>query len=219
MTEFDSARRLWLQRSAQIGLLMCAGTSTCAALAWDESPSDQSTSVQVQDGDVIFRDCTPDETTKLIKQVSPVKPGRWTHVGVIRWRQGLDPTPAVIHASPERKSVIAEPMSEFIGPEQAQGFALLRPSHHPRSAQLSEQAQSFMGMPFDYEMRTSDLQTLYCTELVARAWVGSIGGRNVRNFATIRVATYPEPILHADALFAGLLGQGDFVLMGASSWT
>lgn len=225
------SRRHFLQRSARTGVwLSCAPTASILAMdqagAQTTAPTATQTaeiapsSVLVRDGDVLFRASTPDTVSRLIAQFSPLSPAQWTHVGIVRVLPSAPEVPLVIHAMPER-GVIVEPLDAFVSPEQAIDFALLRPSQAQWASDIAAQAQRYVGRPFDNEMRTSDEDRIYCTELVAKVWSAVAkhhahgrGRPRLVRLSTVRVPLYAEPIVHPDGMFRDLLSKGDFILVG-----
>lgn len=175
--------------------------------------------IAVANGDVVFRVSAPDMVSRLIQEFSPIKPALWTHVGVIHVPQGPHGSLShqasgaeVIHAMPE-VGVIRQGLAAFAAPDQSQGLALLRPRQPQTAAQISINARTLVGLPFDNRMRLSDTHQIYCTQLIAMAWLGRARVQT-SDISTLRVPMYPEPIIHPDSLYLDMLSSGEFSLLG-----
>jgi hypothetical protein len=82
----------------------------------------------------------------------------------------------VIHAVPaesktEPGGVKLEPLSLFGRSDRAARLAVVQPfSSLDQGERAALNARRYMGRPFDADFDLKDDRTLYCTELVARAW-------------------------------------------------
>lgn len=148
-------------------------------------------------GAVIFRRGRAfDLVTQTILLFSPVRPARWSHVGVVvRMARGRL---WVAHAMPDA-GVFLEPLEAF----EAAGTAWdIVPQIDPQAGALvASAALADVGKRFDDYLRASESDTLYCTEHVFRA-LAAAGIAPV--FERITAPGYSEPIMHPDSLFDAL---------------
>lgn len=125
----------------------------------------------LKDGDIIFRRGT-DAVSRAI--LTSDTGGNYSHVGLIVMQHQHA---FVLHAIPaeisgEGDKVKIEPLAMFTSSSRSLAVSVLRPRHN---AQVSGKravnyALSRIGTPFDFSFDSNDDSSLYCTELVWRAY-------------------------------------------------
>lgn len=127
---------------------------------------------------------------------------RFSHVGLVV-RNGAQAL--VIHAVPEeadsRGGVVQDTLEGFLSAENAADFAIYRPRRISGQQQdtIRREAFALMGTPFDFDLRLSDDRSVYCSELVIRAFAraGVEFGVGLRSVRTIMMS---EPAIAPDGL-------------------
>lgn len=130
----------------------------------------------LQEGDIIFRRGT-DSISKAI--LTGDSRANYSHVGLIIMR-GKEAF--VVHAIPaetqgEQDAVKIEPLSVFVSASRAAAIAVLRLRNGMQAnynvSEVVDYATSRVGRPFDYHFDDSEDSSLYCTELVWRAYLAA----------------------------------------------
>jgi hypothetical protein len=151
-------------------------------------------------GDIIFR-----RGTSAASAVVLAGEAGWefSHVGVVVVH---DNRVLVVHASPaqsegERAETRIEPLTAFIQPSRASQVAVLRLDaarvNHAdelarKAAEISE-AMARRHVPFDYRFELTTAGSVYCTELVLRAYAEA--GVDLKVQASARLPFMREPIV------------------------
>ncbi|MDR3355556.1 MAG: hypothetical protein LBO21_10985 [Synergistaceae bacterium] len=97
----------------------------------------------------------------------------FSHVGVVRF---ISDIPHVVHATPDNLFVLAEPADAFISSDNAECSAIYRLTDEGAQTAVSEAASLAaleyytLSVPFDHQFDVCDATSLYCTELVLRAY-------------------------------------------------
>jgi hypothetical protein len=169
-----------------------------------ESWADLSTAfdtADLQDVDLVFRrgrDAIADAV------MTYGKGSRYSHVGAIVLRDGR---PFVIHAIPGEGSdpggVVEEPFPVFGSPAAAADLGVYRLTDltDEQRAGMVRYLEAQRGKPFDLELRASDDEAQYCTELVFRALeAGEVP--SVGQIETIESGLMSEPVIAPEALLA-----------------
>lgn len=102
-----------------------------------------------------------------------------------------------------------EPLDEFAAPAVVEGVAYYRVSC--LSPSQRERARGYLlsalGKPFDYAFRLSDDSSLYCSELVVKAFQAA-GVDLTADLENVRGITLTEPAIPPDAFRqSALLGE------------
>jgi len=127
----------------------------------------------VENGDMIFRRGVGLASDFV---VSVDAASRFSHVGIICKQDGQT---YVIHILPDEgrgddDSVRMEPLSLFLSPANASGFAVCRLSgkHRAVAQRAASQALAFWKKQvcYDYDLDASNARRLYCSELVWQAY-------------------------------------------------
>lgn len=115
------------------------------------------------------------------------RPDDFSHSGIVRLSGGI---PFVIHASPESERVEMEPLEDFLSPfevEKAEVYRLKR--EQARAGRAVREAWGYFteGKPFDGGFDKLDEESVYCTELIWKAY-GSAGidlfGEEISSYLT-----------------------------------
>ena len=150
-------------------------------------------------GDVIFR-----RGLSVVSNIVLAADQRlpYSHVGIVIVE---DPRVWIVHASPDEPqgsdgSVMVEQLSEFLGPDRASAAAVYRTGDHISAGRAAATAREYAkhSLPFDRAFDLSTADSLYCTELVWRAYLAA--GVDLTGGATESL-----PIL---------LGRGPYLLPG-----
>lgn len=99
----------------------------------------------------------------------------YTHIGILRV---VDDTCTVIHADPSRHLVVQEPCESFVSPARVSAAVIYRlvvPDGRSVAARAANFAQGYRdaSVPFDDRFDLTTAATLYCTELVWRAYLAA----------------------------------------------
>lgn len=154
---------------------------------------------EIRVGSIAFRLGLPDAVTRAIVAHSPLPPAqrKYSHAGIVA-ATGRH----VIHALP-RVGVHVSTIDEFVA--ESRDVAFLLPPPSARALAIANAAASMLGAPFDDDLRLSESDALYCTELVACALkkTGVLVDPRL-----LRVPFFDEPVIHPDTLFLDLLAAG-----------
>ncbi len=129
-------------------------------------------SLALQDGDLVLRRGISIESYAVVLSDNR---DSYSHIGIIMVEKGI---PFVIHVEPDEsgrkdEAVRKEPLNTFLGPGKASHFAIYR-SHLDRNKleQVTSQARKYYlrGYRFDHAYDLLDDRSLYCTELVLKAY-------------------------------------------------
>ena len=178
--------------AASAGLLLVAHGQLGRGAASDAPPLVQDASA-FQTGDMLFVQGTSWRSRVVLLLGGD---SNFSHVGLIRRRNG---TPFVIHAAPtatsthENGAVTAEPLRDFLSTARVSQAALYRVRGRRATAQrAASAAQTYAAraLPFDHDFDATTPGTLYCTELIWRAYRAA-GLRLPETFS----ATTGDPLL------------------------
>ena len=138
-----------------------------AALLWGGLGGESSHTAgwALQNGDIVFI-----RARTWRSFVMRAADGDFSHVGIVRFAEGVYAGPCVIHAKPEAKTVKMEPAADFFsGAEHAAAY---RPRGRRAAEAASLEALGYFERrtPFYKQFDISDEARLYCTELVWLAY-------------------------------------------------
>ncbi len=127
---------------------------------------------------------------------------RFSHVGLFL---RVDGRGMVVHAVPAEDDhdggVVIEPFATFLAPDRAADHAVYRARALDDNGRrrLAEQALAVVGRPFDFELRWSEDERLYCSEFVLKAL--NAAGIDLRTgLPTVQTVMMREPAIAPDAL-------------------
>jgi hypothetical protein len=123
-------------------------------------------------GDLIFRAGVTGHS-RIVTLFDPGSP--FSHVGLVDVRDG---TPHVIHIEPGNSSaesfVRRESLAAFLAPDRAEGFEVfhVNPADTRRGTEAVDAALRYQSnrVSFDHQFDLHSAETMYCTELVWRAY-------------------------------------------------
>lgn len=197
-------------------VLACAVCLMCAGFSWVDSqpvaalaPPAMSDAYQVplvlpnerdlKDGDLVFRRGR-DLMAHLI--LAKEQSSRFSHVGMVVFQGGQA---MVVHAMPAEDDrpggVLLEPLTVFLAPAVAADATIKRLPllNEAQRRVLLLNATSWLGRPFDQELRYSDDSAFYCTELVLKLFKAA-GHDLYAQIEPLRFFTVDEDIASPDAL-------------------
>jgi len=176
-----------LSRGSRVLLLMAAAVSAAltvavagvvvfASVAADRvRPLKPPAIDHLRNGDLIFRSGISRDS-HLIKAFDPG--ASYSHVGLIDLRDG---NAYVIHIEPgetvDDSTIKREPLDEFLAPRKADGFAVFHvvPADDARARDAIQVALGYASrrVVFDRDFDLETRDTMYCSELVWRAYLES----------------------------------------------
>jgi len=150
-------------------------------------------------GDVLFRLGADDIYTRIIATYSPLPASarRFTHVAVALSEK------LIIHALPP--AVVLDSRDRFFSASECRVWAILRHHDSVRARALALAAAAMQGRQFDWSMRASESDKLYCTELV---WLACRKAGIDISATRVKVPTYSEPVIHPDTFYDDLRTSG-----------
>lgn len=157
-------RRHWLQ----IGLVSALSASLAKASFTAESNFTPDIDIStLANGRLIFRG-TRSREGRVVSWFDDQS--EFTHVGVLFNHPGSGSHWDVIHATPDRSSVVQERLEDFLRIPSIFSVAVFQWDlpHHKSESDLALQAARWIGTPFDGGFDFNN-QNLYCTELVWKA--------------------------------------------------
>jgi len=151
------------------------------------------------EGDLIFR-----KGRDLVSQLvlSQGVSTQFSHVGIVIKHEGII---SVIHSLPENVTVSSgvqvEPFSSFTSIENASDIAIYRLiKENPKVIKkVKEYALQQIGKPFDTNFLLSTDNSMYCTELIVKAY-STAGVELVTNTSLIKVMLIDELVIPPDYL-------------------
>jgi hypothetical protein len=189
-----------LQHPNKVLLFVVLGVVFLAATYTNQDSANVSTHIEslawidakkLSDGDLIFRK-GHDLISRLV--LTQGNSAQFSHVGIILIREGIV---SVIHSLPEdvntSSGVQVESLDSFVSIENASDVAVYRITGiDTKSRQkIREYVLKQVGKPFDTSLLMSTDDSMYCTELVVKAYI-AVG--------IIRVTLINEPVIPPDHL-------------------
>jgi len=155
--------------------------------------------IELTDGDLIFR-----KGRDLVSQLvlSQGKSTQFSHVGIVIKHKGVI---SVVHSLPENVTVSSgvqiESFTSFTSIENASDIAVYRLiKENPKVInKVKEYALQQVGKPFDTDFLLSTDDSIYCTELVVKAY-STAGVKLVTDQAFIKVMLIDELVIPPDYL-------------------
>lgn len=197
-----------LQHPNKVLLFVVLGVVFLAATYTNQDSANVSTHIEslpwidakkLSDGDLIFRK-GHDLISRLV--LTQGNSAQFSHVGIILIREGIV---SVIHSLPEdvntSSGVQVESLDSFVSIENASDVAVYRITGiDTKSRQkIREYVLKQVGKPFDTSLLMSTDDSMYCTELVVKAYI-AVGITLATRLAAIRVTLINEPVIPPDHL-------------------
>ncbi|MBN2069713.1 MAG: hypothetical protein JW739_08770 [Opitutales bacterium] len=123
----------------------------------------------------------------------------YSHVGIVA---PAEQGPCIIHAAPAADALLEQPVEAFLADPKISAVAVYRFSDTGVAASAAELAEQFYRekLPFDDAFRKSTPQSLYCTELVWRAYLGSGINLCLDRFDEVATLFASEPVILPESL-------------------
>jgi len=154
---------------------------------------------QFRSGDIIF--VNGKSIRSSVVRFLQMHNSEYSHVGVIVLN---NESAFVIHADPQRGRVVKENLNEFLSPDKITGGAVYRANvvSEDIASIICDAAQSYVdkNILFNSTFDLKTTETLYCTELVWRAYLTA--GINLRseNSKTVNDFIFPTELQNCAAI-------------------
>jgi len=123
----------------------------------------------------------------------------YSHVGIVA---PAEQGPCIIHAAPAADALLEQPVEAFLADPKIRAVAVYRFSDTVAAASAAQLAEQFYReeLPFDDAFLKSTPQSLYCTELVWRAYLGSGINLCLDRFDEVSSLFVSEPVILPESL-------------------